>query len=97
MIREAWTVRISAPRGENIIVVKVPKGSAGNRGRAQRVIIALQNKIPVEQLSHQVVVIDGEPIGQPLVIGTSDAAEQYVTGILSQLATYRWDLTKLDW
>jgi hypothetical protein len=97
MIRDAWTTTIALRPGEEVIVVKVKKNSASNRGLGQRVVNALRRKIPVDKLALDVVVMDGEPIEQPLLTGTNPEAEQFVRNLIGTLATRRWQLMKLDW
>jgi hypothetical protein len=77
-------------------VVKVTKGTATSRWQAQRVINAVRAKVPVEQIALEVVVIDGEPHQQPIVIGSAPHAETFVSNMMPQLASCRWQLTKLD-
>jgi hypothetical protein len=97
MIRDAWTITIGKSPGQEIIVVKVPKGSARNRGIAQRVINALRAKISIEKLTLEVVVMDGEPMEQPALFGRTSEAEEFVRSMMPKLATYRWLPAKLDW
>lgn len=97
MIRDVWMTIVPRRVGEEVYVAKVAKGTAATRWRAQRVINALRAKVPLEMIAMDVVVIDGEPNEQPTMIGSSAAAETYVQSIASDLQTYRWSLTKLDW
>src|SRR5712692_2129061 len=82
MIRDAWTATVTTRPGEEVIVIKVAKGSARNRGLAQRVINALRAKISLEELNLEVVVLDGEPNEQPSVFGSAVDAEEIVRSIV---------------
>jgi hypothetical protein len=89
MTRDVWTIIVPRPSGEDIFVAKVPKGTAANRWNAQRVINAVRAKVPIEQIDIDVVVIDGEPHEQPLVLGSAPHAETFVRSVMPHLAGYR--------
>jgi hypothetical protein len=57
----------------------------------------VRTTVPLEQLTLEVVVMDGEPHEQPTVPGSSPAAETFVRSIAPQPAGYRWRLTKVRW
>jgi hypothetical protein len=97
MIHDVWTTIVPKQVGEEIIVAKVRQGTASNRWQAQRVINAVRAMVPLERLTLEVVVMDGEPHEQPTVIGSSPAAETFIRSITPQLAGYRWQLTKVQW
>ena len=97
MVRLVWTTVVPRPLGEDIFVAKVPKGAAANRWQAQRIINAVRTKVPIEQIAIEVVVIDGEPNEEPVVIGSAANAEAFVRSMMSELGSYRWQVTKLDW
>jgi hypothetical protein len=97
MIREVLTTIVPKRVGEEILVAKVHKGTAPNRWLAQRVINAVRAKVPLEQIACDVVVMDGEMNEQQTIIGTSPDAEIFVRRISPELATYRWQLMKLEW
>ena len=97
MIRDVWTTTVPRLVGEEIIVAKVAKGTAPNKWFAQRVINAVRAKVPLDQIALEVVVMDGEPQEGPTVIGSSPDAGNFIRSIVSQLASYRWHLTKLEW
>ena len=97
MLHDVWTTTVPTPTGEEIIVVKVHKGAVANRWNAKRVTNAVRTNVPLEKITLEVVVMDGEPTEQPTVIGSSPTAESFIQRITPQLASYRWQLTKLDW
>jgi hypothetical protein len=97
MIRDAWTTTITMHNGEDVIVIKVAKGSARHSGLAQRAINALRARVSVEKLALEVVVMDGEPTEQPLLFGSAAEAEEFVRAMMPMLASHRWQLIKLDW
>jgi hypothetical protein len=97
MLRDAWSITVPTNTGGEIIVVKLHKGTVAGRWNAQRVINAVRKKLPLEKIALDVVVIDGDPIEQPNVIGSSPDAETFIRRMTPQLAGYRWQLTKLDW
>jgi hypothetical protein len=97
MVREVWTTIVPKPLGEEVYIAKVAKGTAPNRWFAQRVINAVRAGLPVERLALEVVVLDGEPEENPTVIGSSTDAGNFVQSIVPRLASYQWQLTRLDW
>jgi hypothetical protein len=97
MVRDTWTTIVPRRVGEEIFVAKVPKGTAPTKWYAQRVINAVRAKLPLEKIASEVVVLDGEPHEQPTVIGSARDAENYVRSLVPELASYRWQLTKVDW
>jgi hypothetical protein len=96
MMRDVWTTVMPRALGEEIIVAKVAKGTAPNRWLAQRVIDAVRTKVPLDQIALEVVVMDGEPDEQPIVIGSSPDAENFVRSVVPQLAGCRWRLARLE-
>lgn len=97
MIRSIWTTIVPKRVGEEIIVAKVSQGSALNRWQAQRIINAIRANISLERIAADIVVMDGDPDQHTRVIGSSPDAEAFVRSIASELAAYKWQLTKLDW
>jgi hypothetical protein len=98
MIHDVWTTIVPKQVGEEIIIAKVPQGTAPSGWQARRIINAVRTTVPLEQLTLEVVVVmDSEPHEQPTVLGSSPAAETFVRSIASQLAAYRWRLTKVRW
>lgn len=97
MIRDTWIIYVPVPQDDLIIVVKVRKGTVRGNWDAQRVINALRKSLPIEKIGVEVVVMDGEPIEEPGLFGTSPHSEAHVRSILAKVAVFRWSLTKLDW
>jgi hypothetical protein len=75
--------------GEEVMVVDASDGSIQNRWHAQRVINALRAKLPLEQITHEVVVLADGPRGD-LAFGSSPNAETFVRRMMPQLSNYKW-------
>jgi hypothetical protein len=97
-MKQVWVTDIARPSGSDIIVVKLPDGGASSRWLAQRVINAVRSKIPLSELDRDVVVLNGGIASDPpRVIGTSPAAERYLSALLAQIEDYPWRMMQLDW
>lgn len=96
MKHEAWTTIVPRPTGREIIVVKLPKGGASSRWLAGQVINTIRSRVPLERLAWDVVIVNGEPKNQPMVIGSSAEAESFVRAMLPELDGYRWKVMTLD-
>jgi hypothetical protein len=96
MAKQVWVTDVPRPSGGDILVVKLPDGGASSRWLAQRVVNAVRSKIPLSEMDRDVVVLNGGA-DQPLVIGTSAAAEQYLSALLSQIDDYPWRAMQLTW
>lgn len=97
-MKQVWVTDIPRPSGGDIIVVRLPDGSASSRWLAQRVVNAIRSKIPLSEMDRDVVVlnagVDTEP---PRIIGTSPAAERYLSAVLSEIEDYPWRTMQLAW
>ena len=93
----ALVTQVRDPSGSDIIVVKLPDGGASSRWLAQRVVNAVRSKIALSEIDRDVVVLNGGAGDPPLVIGTSAAAEQYLSALLSQIDDYPWRAMQLTW
>jgi hypothetical protein len=71
MVRTVSICVVPRASGEEVIVVDVSDGSVQGRWHAQRVINALRAKLPLEQISREVVVLTDEPGGR-LAFGSSE-------------------------
>jgi hypothetical protein len=97
-MRQVWVTDIPRPSGSDIVVVKLPEGSLSSRWLAQRVINAIRSKIPLSEMDRDVIVLNIGAAGDPPhVIGTSSAAEQYLSAILSEIEDYPWRMMQLAW
>jgi hypothetical protein len=97
-MRQVWVTDIPRPSGSDIIVVKLPEGSLSSRWLAQRVVNAIRSKIPLSEMDRDVIVLNTGVAGEPPhVIGTSSAAEQYLSAILSEIEDYPWRTMQLAW
>lgn len=96
MKHEAWTTIVPRPTGTEIIVVKLPNGGASSRWVAGQVINTVRSRVPLERLAWDVVIVNGEPQKQPMVIGSSAEAEAFVRAMLPDLDDYRWKMMTLD-
>jgi hypothetical protein len=55
-------------------------------------------KIPLSEIDRDVVIVNSGAAGDPpLVIGTSPAAEQYLSALLPQIEDYPWRAMQLAW
>jgi len=97
MLRDVLTTVVTRHSGEEIIVVKTHHDGPANRWAARQIINALRTKLPLEKISNEVAVMYGEPSEHPKVIGTSNSTEAFVESLAPELASYRWQTTKLDW
>ena len=97
-MRQVGVTDIPRPSGSDIIVVKLPEGSLSSRWHAQRVVNAIRSKIPLSEMDRDVIVLNigvaGDP---PHVIGTSPAAERYLSAIVSEIEDYPWRTMQLTW
>ena len=96
MARTVWICVVPRPAREEIFVVDVSDDSIQSRCHAQRVINALRAKLPLEQISREVVVLSDEPRGH-LAFGSSPDAEAFVRSLMPQLSNYKWQSRELDW
>lgn len=97
MVKQVWVTDVPRPSGSDIIVVKLPDGGASSRWLAQRVVNAVRSKIPLSEMDRDIVVLNGGADDPPLVIGTSAAAEHYLSALLSQIDDYPWRTMQLTW
>ncbi|WP_213771570.1 hypothetical protein [Bradyrhizobium sp. dw_78] len=98
MTKQVWVTDIPRPSGSDIIVVKLPEGGAASRWLAQRVANAIRAKIPLSEMDRDVVVLNsGETGDLPLVLGTSPAAERYLSAVLADIDDYPWRTMQLAW
>ncbi|HVX79669.1 MAG TPA: hypothetical protein VHB49_26335 [Bradyrhizobium sp.] len=98
MAKQVWVTDVPRPSGSDIIVVKLPDGGASSRWLAQRVVNAVRSKIPLSEMDRDVVVVNGSAASDPpLVIGTSAAAERYLSALLQQIDDYPWRTMQLSW
>jgi hypothetical protein len=97
MTQQALVTDIPRPSGSDIIIVKLPQGGASSRWLAQRVVNAIRAKVPLGEMSRDVVVLNHHPSDPPLVFGTSAAAERYVAALLTEIEDYPWRTMELDW
>lgn len=97
VLQEIWVQSVAGPRGEQIIVAKVPKGTALKGWIVRRIINALRMKLPLEQMSLEIVLMEDELVERPALTGSSADAVTFVQEILPKLAARRWRMMKVDW
>ncbi|RTL75054.1 MAG: hypothetical protein EKK35_23500 [Bradyrhizobiaceae bacterium] len=96
MVRTVWVCIVPRAADEEVIVVDASEGGIQSRWHAQRVINALRAKLPLEQITRDVVVLtDGTEGGQ--AFGSSPNAEAFIRRMMPQLSDYKWQSKELDW
>lgn len=85
-----WTTLVTVRPGEEIIVAKLPKGSLTGRWHARKIINAVRATGPLHQIASEVVVMDGEPNSDTLLIGSTPEAEAFARSHLTFLQHARW-------
>jgi hypothetical protein len=97
-MKQVWVTDVPRPSGSDIIVVKLLDGGVSSRWLAQRVVNAIRGKIPLSEMDRDVVILNGGVAGDALrVIGTSPAAEQYLSAVLPEIEDYPWRAMQLAW
>ena len=96
MIRTVRICIVPRAAGEEIIVVDASDDGIQSRWHAQRVINALRTKLPLEQITREVVVLTDGSRGT-LAFGSSPDAEAFVGRMTPQLSDYKWQSKELDW
>lgn len=85
-----WTTSITVRPGEEIIVAKLTKGFLTGRWHARKIINAVRAAGPLHQIACEVVVMDGEPNSDTLLIGSTPEAEAFAHAHLTFLQHARW-------
>jgi hypothetical protein len=67
-----------------------------SRWHARRVINALRAKLPLEQITREVVVLTDGPRADQ-AFGPSPDAVAFVRRMMPQLSDYKWQSKELDW
>ena len=98
-MKQVWVTDVPRPSGGDIIVVKLLDGSVSSRWLAQRVVNAIRGKIPLSEMDRDVVILNSGVAASdvPRVIGTSPAAEQYLSAVLPEIEDYPWRAMQLAW
>jgi hypothetical protein len=81
---------------EEIYIVALPEGSDASRWQAQRVINALRTKLPLQKMTADVVVLTAKR-GETSSFGSSPEADAFVSRLVADLSSYRWQYRELDW
>ncbi len=89
-MKQVWVTDVPRPSGSDIIVVKLLDGGVSSRWLAQRVVNAIRGKIPLSEMDRDVVILNSGVASDALrVIGTSPAAERYLSAVLPKSKTIR--------
>ncbi|MDP2620364.1 MAG: hypothetical protein Q8P46_09335 [Hyphomicrobiales bacterium] len=90
------TMLVERTDGNPILVVKGRRGTFHAPWDAARATSALRTRLPADQLTYDIVVMDGEPGEHPRVYGASPEATAYVRTVLPDLTNGPWDEKKVD-
>ncbi len=97
-MKQVWGTDVPRPAGSDIIVVKLLDGGVSSRWLAQRVVNAIRGKIPLSEMDRDVVILNSGVASDALrVIGTSPAAERYLSAVLPEIEDYPWRAMQLAW
>ena len=96
MVRTVWICLVPRTAGEEVIVIDACNGGIQSRWHAQRAINALRAKLPLDQITREVIVLTDGPRGD-LTFGSSPKAEEFVRSLMPQLSDCKWQSKELDW